>query len=160
MSRENKLTGGVFTGIVGTSEKISSYDKFLNHTVDMNQPHSEELVKHCNRYKDFIGMMKTNFEKLAKLEGVIMQMRAKELIAEEVKLSLVRNEYIYARTLFYREDRETKDIRIIVGKTEFYGSNLYELYRDEAFMAIAKDKLAKAIDKEIKRNLNELEKFM
>ena len=160
MSRENKLTGGVFTGIVGTSEKISSYDKFLNHTVDMNQPHSEELVKHCNRYKDFIGMMKTNFEKLAKLEGVIMQMRAKELIAEEVKLSLVRNEYIYARTLFYREDRETKDIRIIVGKTEFYGSDLEALSQDETFMAIAKDKLNKAIDKEIKRNLKELEKFM
>jgi hypothetical protein len=160
MSRENRLTGGVFTGIVGNAEKISSYDKFLNQTVDMTQPHSDELVKHCNRYKDFIGMMKTNFEKLAKLEGVIMQMRAKELISEEVKLSLVRNEYIYARTIFYREDRETKDIRIIVGKTEFYGSDLEQLYRDEAFMAIAKDKLVKAIDTEIKRNLNELEKFM
>jgi hypothetical protein len=160
MSRENRLTGGVFTGIVGTSEKISSYDKFLNVTVDMSQPHSEDLVKHCNRYKDFIGMMKTNFEKLAKLEGVIMQMRAKELISEEVKLSLVRNEYIYARTLFYREDRETKDIRVIVGKTEFYGSNLDELYRDENFMNLAKEKLTKAIDKEIKRNLNDLNKYM
>jgi hypothetical protein len=160
MARENKLTGGVFTGIVGTTEKISSYDKFLNHAVDMSQPHSEELVKHCNRYKDFIGMMKTNFEKLAKLEGVIMQMRAKELISEEVKLSIVRNEYIYARTLFYREDRETKDIRVIVGKTEFHGSNLDELYRDDAFMSAAKDKLAKAIDKEIKRNLAELDRYM
>ena len=87
MSRENRLTGGVFTGIVGTAEKISSYDKFLNVTVDMNQPHSEELVKHCNRYKDFIGMMKTNFEKLAKLEGVIMQMRAKELISCATNIS-------------------------------------------------------------------------
>jgi hypothetical protein len=160
MSRENKLTGGVFTGIVGTSEKISSYDKFLNVTVDMSQPHSEDLVKHCNRYKDFIGMMKSNFEKLAKLEGVIMQMRAKELISEEVKLSLVRDEYIYARTLFYREDRETKDIRVIVGKTEFHGNNLEELSRDETFMRLAKDKLAKAIDKEIQRNLNELNKYM
>jgi hypothetical protein len=105
-------------------------------------------------------MMKTNFEKLAKLEGVIMQMRAKELIAEEVKLSLVRDEYIYARTIFYREDRETKDIRIIVGKTEFYGNDLDKLYRDETFMSIAKDKLAKAIDKEIQRNLNDLNKYM
>jgi hypothetical protein len=160
MSRENRLTGGVFTGIVGTSEKISSYDKFLNQTVDMTKPHSEELVKHCNRYKDFISMMKTNFEKLAKLEGVIMQMRAKELISEEVKLSLVRDEYIYARTIFYREDRETKDIRIIVGKTEFYGNDLEKLSRDETFMNLAKDKLAKAIDKEIQRNLNDLNKYM
>jgi hypothetical protein len=105
-------------------------------------------------------MMKSNFEKLAKLEGVIMQMRAKELISEEVKLSLVRDEYIYARTLFYREDRETKDIRVIVGKTEFHGNNLEELSRDETFMRLAKDKLAKAIDKEIQRNLNELNKYM
>ena len=126
----------------------------------MTQPHSEELVKHCNRYKDFIGMMKTNFEKLAKLEGVIMQLRAKELIAEEVKLSLVRDEYIYARTIFYREDRETKDIRIIVGKTEFYGNDLDKLSRDETFMTLAKEKLAKAIDKEIQRNLNDLNKYM
>jgi hypothetical protein len=105
-------------------------------------------------------MMKTNFEKLAKLEGVIMQMRAKELISEEVKLSLVRDEYIYARTIFYREDRETKDIRIIVGKTEFYGNDLEKLYRDRAFMDIAKEKLAKAIDKEIQRNLKDLNKYM
>ena len=126
----------------------------------MTQPHSEELVKHCNRYKDFIGMMKTNFEKLAKLEGVIMQLRAKELIAEEVKLSLVRDEYIYARTIFYHEDRETKDIRIIVGKTEFYGNDLDKLSRDETFMTLAKEKLAKAIDKEIQRNLNDLNKYM
>jgi hypothetical protein len=126
----------------------------------MTKPHSEELVKHCNRYKDFIGMMKTNFEKLAKLEGVIMQLRAKELISEEVKLSLVRDEYIYARTIFYREDRETKDIRIIVGKTEFYGNDLEKLSRDETFMNLAKDKLAKAIDKEIQRNLNDLNKYM
>lgn len=160
MSRENKLTGGVFTGIVGTQDKISSYDKFLNHTVDLNQPHNEELIRHCNRYKDFISMMKTNFEKLAKLEGVIMQMRAKELISEEVKLSIVRGEYIYARTLFYREDRETKDIRVIVGKTEFHGSNLEELSRDEAFMAVAKQKLTKAIDKEIQRNLKELNQLV
>ena len=126
----------------------------------MTKPHSEELVKHCNRYKDFISMMKTNFEKLAKLEGVIMQMRAKELISEEVKLSLVRDEYIYARTIFYREDRETKDIRIIVGKTEFHGNDLEKLSRDETFMNLAKDKLAKAIDKEIQRNLNDLNKYM
>lgn len=160
MSRENKLTGGVFTEIVGTQDKISSYDKFLNVTVGMDQPHDDELIRHCNRYKDFIGMMKTQFEKLSKLEGVIMQLRAKELISEEVKLSLVRGEYIYARTLFYREDRETKDIRVIVGKTEFHGDNLEELSRDENFMNLAKQKLTKVINKEIEKNINELNKFI
>jgi hypothetical protein len=47
-----------------------------------------------------------------------------------------------------------------VGKTEFHGNDLEKLSRDETFMNVAKDKLAKAIDKEIQRNLNDLNKFM
>lgn len=152
MARENKLTGGVFTEIVGTTEKVSSYDKFLNVNIDLSIPHTEELMRHCERYRDFISMLKPNFEKLAKLEGVIMQLRAKELISEEIKLSLVR-EYIYARTLFYREDKGTKDIRVIVGKTDVWGEDLESLMDNEEFIRIAKDKLSKAIDKEIQKNI-------
>lgn len=158
MARENKLTGGVFTEIVGTPEKLSSYDKFLNVNIDLSIPHTEELVKHCNRYKDFISMLKPNFEKLAKLEGVIMQLRAKELINEEIKLSLVR-EYIYARTLFYREDKDTKDIRVIVGKTDVYGDDLDALSNNDEFLRIAKQKLSKAIDKEIEKNIKLINKI-
>ena len=35
MGRENRLTGGVFTEIVGTQDRISSYDRFLNVDIDL-----------------------------------------------------------------------------------------------------------------------------
>ena len=47
MGRENRLTGGVFTEIVGTQDKISSYDRFLNVDIDLSIPHTDELVKYC-----------------------------------------------------------------------------------------------------------------
>jgi hypothetical protein len=156
MARENRLTGGVFTDIVGTQDRISAYDRFLNVNVDLNIPHTDELLKYCDRYKDFIRMMKSNFETLAKLEEVIMQLRSKEMINEEIKLSLVRNEYIYARTLFYREGKGTKDIRVIVGKSEFLGSDLNVLSNTPEVMELAKQKLLTAMELEIKENVNQL----
>jgi hypothetical protein len=156
MARENKLTEGVFTGIVGTREKISSYDKFLNVNVDLSVKHSDDLNKYCKKYRDVINKNKVKFQNLAKLEEVIMQLRSKETIKENVKLSLVR-EYIYARSLFYREDKGTKDIRVIVGKTEFYGTDLEKLLDSPVFMGIAVTKLETAMDKEISDNLKLVE---
>ena len=156
MARENKLTEGVFTGIVGTREKISSYDKFLNVNVDLSVKHSDELNKYCKKYRDVINKNKVKFQNLAKLEEVIMQLRSKETVMENVKLSLVR-EYIYARSLFYREDKGTKDIRVIVGKTEFYGTDLEKLLESPVFMDTAVTKLETAMDKEISENLKLVE---
>ena len=156
MARENKLTEGVFAGIVGTREKISSYDKFLNVNVDLTIKHSDDLNKYCKKYRDVINKNKVKFQNLAKLEEVIMQLRSKETIKENVKLSLVR-EYIYARSLFYREDKGTKDIRVIVGKTEFYGTDLEKLADSPVFMDTAVTKLETAMDKEISENLKLIE---
>jgi hypothetical protein len=146
----------VFTGIVGTREKISSYDKFLNVNVDLSVKHSDDLNKYCKKYRDVINKNKVKFQNLAKLEEVIMQLRSKETIKENVKLSLVR-EYIYARSLFYREDKGTKDIRVIVGKTEFYGTDLEKLLDSPVFMETAVTKLETAMDKEISENLKLVE---
>ena len=156
MARENKLTEGVFTGIVGTREKISSYDKFLNVNVDLTRKHSPELTKYCKKYRDVINKNKVKFQNLAKLEEVIMQLRSKETLLENIKLSTVR-EYIYARSLFYREDKGTKDIRVIVGKTEFYGTDLVKLLDSPIFMETAVTKLEMAMDKEISENLKLVE---
>lgn len=159
MGRENRLTGGVFTEIVGTQDKISSYDRFLNVNVDLDIPHTDELVKYCNQYKNHIRMMKTSFETLAKLEEVIMQLRSKETIMDELKLSLVR-EYIYARCLFYREGKGTKDIRVIVGKSDIYGTDIEKLTGDVDFMDLAKEKLLKAMDSEIVENTKILKNIL
>jgi len=159
MGRENRLTGGVFTEIVGTQERISSYDRFLNVDIDLSIPHTDELVKYCNQYKNSIRMMKTNFEMLAKLEEIIMQLRSKETAGDDIKLSLVR-EYIYARALFYREGKGTKDIRIIVGKTDIYGTEVTNLTGDESFMELAKEKLLRVMDLEIQENIKVLKNIL
>ena len=153
MPRENKLTEGVFTGIVGTRERISSYDLFLETMTKNNSP---ELSKWSKKYRDHINKNKVRFQNLAKLEEVIMQLRSKETLLENVKLSLVR-EYIYARALFYREGKGTKDIRVIVDKTDIYGEDLNSLLKNKEFMSKAVTKLQAAMDKEIAENVRTIE---
>jgi len=152
MARENKLTEGVFTGIVGTRERISSYDSFLN-TMDSKSPETKRWVK---KYRDHINKNKQKFQNLAKLEEVIMQLKSKESVLENIKLSLVR-EYIYARALFYREGKGTKDIRVIVEKTDIVGDNLSLLVKTPSFIEKAKEKLEAAMDKEIEDNIRLIE---
>jgi len=152
MARENKLTEGVFTGIVGTRERISSYDSFLN-TMDSKSPDTKKWVK---KYRDHINKNKQKFQNLAKLEEVIMQLKSKESVLENIKLSLVR-EYIYARALFYREGKGTKDIRVIVEKTDIVGDDLRLLIKTPSFLEKAKEKLEAAMDKEIEDNIRLIE---
>jgi hypothetical protein len=153
MGRVNKLTDGVFVDIVGTAKEINLYTEFLNN-IDSKSKNLKSLRK---EYDALTGQNKNLFEKLAKLEEVIMQIRAKELIMSgpsEVKLSLVR-EYLYARYPFYRKGMLTKDIRVIVDKSEFWGDNLNVLLKNKEFMSKATDKLSKAMDEEINSNLHE-----
>jgi hypothetical protein len=153
MPRENKLTEGVFTGIVGTRERISSYDLFLETMTKKNSP---ELSKWSKKYRDHINKNKVRFQNLAKLEEVIMQLRSKETLLENIKLSMVR-EYIYARASFYREGKGTKDIRVIVDKTDIYGTDLKKLLKNKEFMSKAVVKLESAMDKEIAENTRTIE---
>jgi hypothetical protein len=148
MGRVNKSIEGVFTDIVGTSEQISSYDVFINND---KQAASKDLKSFVDQYKKIIMKNKLDFEKLAKLEELIMQIRSRDNI-EDIKLSLVR-EYIYARCSFYRNDKIAKDIRIIVGNVEFWDSNLDNLLTNKKFMDTAKAKLLKAMNNEIEQNI-------
>ena len=153
MGRVNKLTDGVFVDIVGTAKEINLYTEFLNN-IDSKSKNLKSLRK---EYDALTGQNKNLFEKLAKLEEVIMQIRAKESIMtgpSDVKLSLVR-EYLYARYPFYRKGMLTKDIRVIVDKSEFWGDNLNVLLKNKEFMSKATDKLSKAMDEEININLHE-----
>jgi hypothetical protein len=153
MGRVNKLTDGVFVDIVGTAKEINLYTEFLNN-IDSKSKNLKSLRK---EYDALTGQNKNLFEKLAKLEEVIMQIRAKESIMtgpSDVKLSLVR-EYLYARYPFYRKGMLTKDIRVIVDKSEFWGDNLSVLLKNKEFMTKATDKLSKAMDEEINSNLHE-----
>jgi len=151
MGRVNKTIEGVFTNIVGTSTEISSYNQFINHGKDSC---SKELTDLTEMYKKMVNKHKAAFEQLAALEEIIMQMRIREDLSD-IKLSLVR-EYIYARTPFYRKDKKSKDVRVIVDKVEFHpesDGNLEILLGNKDFMEKAKNKLAQAMDLEILENI-------
>ena len=134
MGRVNKLTEGVFAEMVGTSKEISKYDEFVNN-IDSKSKSLKNLRKD---YENMTGSNKNLFSKLAKLEETILQIRAKESMmtgqTDLIKLSLVR-EYLYARYPFYRKGMTTKDIRVIVDKSEFWGEDLNILVKNKEFMS-------------------------
>ena len=155
MGRVNKLTEGVFTELVGTSTQISKYDEFINNIG--NKP-SKDLKTLKTSYTGMITNLKNSIAKLALLEETILQIRSRDEImtgsADEIKLSLVR-EYLYARYPFYRKGMTTKDIRVIVDKSEFWGEDTNILIKNKEFMTKAKEKLVTAMNDLIDENLSE-----
>lgn len=152
MPRNNKVTGRVFAEIAETSRQKGAYDEFLAIDQKNGFQESDELKKLKEDYKLLVRDISTNIKVLANLEEIITQIRAKEAIDSELRLSLSRN-YIYARSSFYRKDNKINDIRIVIGKVDEYGDELDELLRDTNFRILCKEKLKEAMDKEIKNNI-------
>lgn len=155
MGRFNQTIDGVFVDIVGNSNQISTYDKFVGYGKDIKT--TDTINVYTKEYQDLISGNKVTFWKLAKLEEIIMQLRTKENI-DDIKLSLVRD-YIYARCPFYRKDKMSKDIRVIVDKSEFHGTDMDKLAKSKTFMKTAEDKLRKAMELEIEENIREYNKI-
>jgi hypothetical protein len=154
MGRINKTTEGVFIDIVGNNEQISSFDSFIKYGQKFNE--NQNIKKLVDEYAYIIEKNKETFITLSKIEEVIIQMRSAESV-DNIKLSLVRD-YVYARTPFFRKNKQGKDIRVIIDKLEFYNvSSINDLYDNKEFMDNAKKKLINAMSIEIHENLFELE---
>jgi len=151
-----KHVNGVFTDIVGTDKELSEFERFLN---DGPTKMSPVLSKMTGTYKNIVTRWKTQFDTVSLLEETILQLRAMENISE-IKLSIVRGDYIYARSPFYRRGGSTKDIRVIVGRTKKEGDDLNLLQKDIQFMESAKKQIQVAMDKVIAENRNELTKLL
>ena len=145
MGRVNETIDGVFVNIVGTKTKVGDYHIFVN--AGSKLANSKELTKYTKQYSKMVDKHLETFKKFADLEQLIMQMRVRENV-KNIKLSILR-EYIYARVTFYRTHTATKDIRIIGGMTDMYGTDLKKIYKNKSCMAIAKSKLETAMDIEI-----------
>lgn len=151
MARNNRLIEVVFSNVIGNDERVSQYEKFLTTDKALGIEETEDIKDAKALYASIIKNNKTVLDELAKLEESIVQLRCREQVLKEFKLSKVR-EYIYARALFFRPGREVKDIRVVVGRTDVYGEDLQDLMFNGDFMTIARAKLSEAMDYEITEN--------
>lgn len=155
MGRINKNISGVFTDIVGDTNKYPLYDTFIK-TQDYLKKPSKDLKKYLSEYESLVTKNKHIFEKMANLENVIMQIRAIENFRPyEIKFNIVR-QYINARIPFYRRDKKAKDIRVIAGLVDVYGTNIDEYYKNPEFMEITRNKLMDSMFSIITENMNNL----
>ena len=150
MNKYPKHVNGVFTEMVGSDKEISKFELFLNSSP---KDSSTELSNLTGTYRNIVSKWKGNFESVALLEELILQFRSMENLSE-IKLSIVRNEYIYARSPFYRRGGSTKDIRVIVGRTDIDGDDLNRLSKDIKFMEICQRKIKSAMSAVIAQNKN------
>jgi hypothetical protein len=155
MPRLQKVTEKVFAEIAETSQKKGSYTSFLEVDQVLGLPQSEELRELKLLYEEYTGKSKKMISKLASIEEIVIQIRCKNVVSKELRLSLSRN-YIYARSIFYRRGNKINDIRIVVGTTEEYGDNLGELITTTAFRDLCILDITVAMEKEIETNINQL----
>ena len=141
MMSKFKHIRGAFIDLIGDTGSYTEPEKFL-----INNPSkaSSELQFLTTVYQNTVDRISEKLNYLARLEELILQIRAMEDLSE-IKLSIVRGEYIYARSPFLRIDSSTKDLRVIVGKIEEFGKNLEELEKNPIFILKAKLKLIKSM---------------
>jgi len=159
MPRLQKVTEKVFAGIAETPQKKGSYTTFLEIDEVLGLPDSDQLTELKTLYSDLVASAKKTVSTLAMIEEIVIQIRCKSVIDQELRLSLSRN-YIYARSIFYRRDNQINDIRIVVGTTETFPEPLEDLIEDLGFRGVCIAKLEKAMEKEIKNNTNQLKTIL
>jgi uncharacterized protein YlxW (UPF0749 family) len=148
MPRNNNIITRVFTDIV--RDKL--YDTFLEVEQEKGLVESEILSAMKEKYLNNLANIRRELKTISRVEEVIIQLRSKEQIDSELRLSLSRN-YIYARSVFYRMDKEINDIRVLIGKTEDHGEGINVLIKDPNFRELCKSKLIEAMDEIIQLNV-------
>lgn len=101
-------------------------------------------------YNGLFEEVKDKIEQMAKLEELILQQKCMGKDGTlNIKLSLLRD-YVYARCPFYRRDKSTKDIRVILGRIDLLvpgntNPSLDELYKNDEIIKLATGKLMSAM---------------
>ena len=155
MPRLQKVTEKVFAEIAETPQKKASYTTFLEIDDVLGLPEDNQLSELKSLYSDMVVEAKKTVSTLAALEEIIIQIRCKNVISKELRLSLSRN-YIYARSIFYRRGNQINDIRVVMATTDDFHETLAELIEDLDFRGICVTKLEGAMEKEIKSNVNQI----
>ena len=155
MPRLQKVTEKVFAEIAETPQKKGAYITFLGVDKVLGLDQDDLIQELKGMYMEIIVEQKKSITTLASIEEIIIQIRCKRVINQEIRLSLSRN-YIYARSVFYRRGHKINDIRVVVGTTEDHGDDLSYLIKNEVFMSTAVISVQEAMNKEINKNVTEL----
>ena len=141
MGRDNKLLAIPITSV------IPGIEKFLKMEI-----YTEEMKEFIEMYKDVLSSIQPGINDLMQLEEVITQIRCLKHISSEIKI-FVLQKYVYARSTFYRSDKQTKDIRVSLGLVEDLGTDMDVLRQDEKFMEYARDTIWQAMNEEIDKSI-------
>jgi hypothetical protein len=146
MSRSNKLLNMPIVNAISNNgiPNFVSLDEFINTETD------NEIKEFLLTYKEELNSIKTELSYLSLLEILITQLRCRQNIKSEIKL-YVSQIYVYARSTFYRNDKQIKDIRVLMGSVSELGENMDTLSNNIDFMNEAIAKLYNAMSDEIKR---------
>jgi hypothetical protein len=158
MGRKNKINGQMaFAAIQGKDGTAPEYDRFLFLDEELGIDENEDLKKTKDIYRTY--MESNNIPKhvkvLSLVEEVISQIRSRDMVSTEVKLTIQSN-YVYARSTFYRRRFEPNDIRTIIGRTDIVGDDVVKLTEDPEFMSKTVTQLKEVMSEEITQTLDNL----
>lgn len=91
------------------------------------------------------------FDQLAKLEEIIMQLRAIDKVEDHLKFYIGgrNSEYVYAFAPFYRSNVNNKHISDIIGKADELDQSNLDEYKPKA-AAYLKNKMVEIVNNNIK----------
>lgn len=148
MGRNNLVLKTVFSHLYKTDNK--SYEDFLSVDSQLNLSDDGEVNELKQIYRKLAIESEEAIKIVSKIEELIIQLRCRQLIRQNIRLSQVR-EYIYARSIFYRAEKDIKDIRVVVSKISDVPIFINDLENDEFFINLAVQKLEAAMDIEIEK---------
>lgn len=158
MGRKNLILKSIFSEIFDR-ENMSLYNDFLNIDEELNINDSEYIAAK-KFYAEKLKFIQQDLKVISLAEELIIQQRCHTKISDEMKIFFV-NDFLYARTPFFRSYKSPKDIRVpvlSVGKLPSIRINV--LLKDKKIMKMARDKLSLVIQKEIDKTRNELNLYM
>ena len=154
MTDNTKNNRGIFSMITGADGVENMIEKFINCKNKTQDPKMDKLLEN---YKKKIAKITKTMEDLSNDEEIILQLRSRDNVnPKSISTYLVKDysgklDYIYARTVFYRQDKKIKDIRVIVDKLSNYKMPFEKLQKNKKFLQLAQTKLVEAMTEEIEK---------
>lgn len=162
MGNLNKDNQGVFINITGSSSSVPDYEQFINRP-SQDLPGEYCLANYISEYSAKVQQHKLDIQQLAHLETIIMQIRALSNLFGNVKLYTVRDTYIYARSLFYRNDSEINEIRLLIDLIDLHfpsgTADLRMLFGKKDFMDKVYEKMTIVMKAELNGNISDYKKI-